>query len=213
MGLRRSRWRTSRARRRPSSPSTPAIRSKKYATAFARRSFGWPASGPQVTISTRHRGQHRPHGGRRSGGPIPDAVRLHPGRWRRQAAAPAGREAPRLSRRPESSRPRLLNHEGRPLPRPAAGAVFVADVLGAIFAYGAIQAALVQHARTGEGRRVDAALMDCMPISSSTSGRRPVAGRSTKLQSMQSAARCSYRRIRRLSTTSNHQLLWFPTVF
>jgi CoA:oxalate CoA-transferase len=46
--------------------------------------------------------------------------------------------------------------------RPAPGAVFVADVLGAIFAYGAIQTALVQRARTGEGQRIDVALMDCM---------------------------------------------------
>ena len=46
--------------------------------------------------------------------------------------------------------------------RPAPGAVFVADVLGAIFAYGAIQTALVQRARTGLGQHVDVALMDCM---------------------------------------------------
>ena len=46
--------------------------------------------------------------------------------------------------------------------RPAPGAVFVADVLGAIFAYGAIQTALVQRARTGEGQHIDVALMDCM---------------------------------------------------
>ena len=46
--------------------------------------------------------------------------------------------------------------------RPVPGAVFVADVLGAIFAYGAIQTALVQRARTGEGQRIDVALMDCM---------------------------------------------------
>lgn len=46
--------------------------------------------------------------------------------------------------------------------RPASGAVFVADVLGAIFAFGAIQAALVQRARTGEGQYIDVALMDCM---------------------------------------------------
>ena len=46
--------------------------------------------------------------------------------------------------------------------RPAAGAVFVADVLGGIFAYGAIQTALVQRARTGLGQRIDVALLDCM---------------------------------------------------
>jgi len=46
--------------------------------------------------------------------------------------------------------------------RPVPGAVFVADVLGAIFAYGAIQTALVQRAATGEGQHVDVALMDSM---------------------------------------------------
>src|SRR5438445_838623 len=46
--------------------------------------------------------------------------------------------------------------------RPAAGAVFVADVLGGIFGYAAIQTALVHRARTGVGQRIDVALMDCM---------------------------------------------------
>ncbi len=46
--------------------------------------------------------------------------------------------------------------------RPAAGAIFVADILGGIFGYSAIQTALVQRTRTGEGQRVDVALMDCM---------------------------------------------------
>jgi crotonobetainyl-CoA:carnitine CoA-transferase CaiB-like acyl-CoA transferase len=46
--------------------------------------------------------------------------------------------------------------------RPAAGAVFVADVLGGIFGFSAIQTALVQRGRTGEGQRIDVALMDCM---------------------------------------------------
>ena len=46
--------------------------------------------------------------------------------------------------------------------RPAAGAIFVADVLGGIFGYSAIQTALVQRSRTGEGQRIDVALMDCM---------------------------------------------------
>ena len=46
--------------------------------------------------------------------------------------------------------------------RPAAGAVFVADVLGGIFGYSAIQTAVVQRARTGAGQRIDVALMDCM---------------------------------------------------
>jgi CoA:oxalate CoA-transferase len=46
--------------------------------------------------------------------------------------------------------------------RPAAGAIFVADVLGGIFGFSAIQTALVQRARTGVGQRIDVALMDCM---------------------------------------------------
>lgn len=46
--------------------------------------------------------------------------------------------------------------------RPAAGAIFVADVLGGIFGFSAIQTALVQRARTGLGQRIDVALMDCM---------------------------------------------------
>jgi crotonobetainyl-CoA:carnitine CoA-transferase CaiB-like acyl-CoA transferase len=46
--------------------------------------------------------------------------------------------------------------------RPAAGAVFVADLLGGIFGYSAIQTALVLRSRTGVGQRIDVALMDCM---------------------------------------------------
>jgi crotonobetainyl-CoA:carnitine CoA-transferase CaiB-like acyl-CoA transferase len=46
--------------------------------------------------------------------------------------------------------------------RPAAGAIFVADVLGGIFGYSAIQTALVQRTQTGQGQRIDVALMDCM---------------------------------------------------
>jgi CoA:oxalate CoA-transferase len=46
--------------------------------------------------------------------------------------------------------------------RPAHGAVFVADLLGGINAFAAIQAALVQRQRTGLGQRVDVALMDGM---------------------------------------------------
>ena len=46
--------------------------------------------------------------------------------------------------------------------RPASGAIFVADVLGGIFGFSAIQTALVQRTRTGKGQRIDVALMDCM---------------------------------------------------
>lgn len=46
--------------------------------------------------------------------------------------------------------------------RPAATATFVADVLGGLNAYAAIQTALVQRARSGRGQVVDVALMDSM---------------------------------------------------
>jgi CoA:oxalate CoA-transferase len=46
--------------------------------------------------------------------------------------------------------------------RPATGAIFVADILGGIFGFSAIQTALVQRGRTGVGQRIDVALMDCM---------------------------------------------------
>ncbi|MEB2347395.1 MAG: CaiB/BaiF CoA-transferase family protein [Comamonadaceae bacterium] len=45
---------------------------------------------------------------------------------------------------------------------PAHAAVFVADMLGAIFAFGAIQAALIQRTSTNKGQTIDVALMDCM---------------------------------------------------
>ena len=46
--------------------------------------------------------------------------------------------------------------------RPAPTATFTADLLGGIFAFSAIQTALVQRARTGEGQVIDVALMDSM---------------------------------------------------
>ncbi len=46
--------------------------------------------------------------------------------------------------------------------RPAPSAVFVADLLGGVNAFAAIQTALVQRARTGTGQRIDVALMDGM---------------------------------------------------
>jgi CoA:oxalate CoA-transferase len=62
----------------------------------------------------------------------------------------------------ESGFDRALMRYAEDRDRPASGAVFVADVLGGIFGYSAIQTALVQRARTGEGQRIDVALMDCM---------------------------------------------------
>ena len=46
--------------------------------------------------------------------------------------------------------------------QPAPSAIFIADALGAIFGYAAIQTALVQRGRTGLGQHVDVALLDCM---------------------------------------------------
>jgi crotonobetainyl-CoA:carnitine CoA-transferase CaiB-like acyl-CoA transferase len=46
--------------------------------------------------------------------------------------------------------------------QPMNGAVFIADVLGGIYAFAGIQTALLQRANTGQGQQVDVALMDCM---------------------------------------------------
>lgn len=62
----------------------------------------------------------------------------------------------------ESGFDRALMHYAGDRRRPAPGAIFVADVLGGINAYAAIQTALVQRAGTGAGQRIDVALMDCM---------------------------------------------------
>jgi CoA:oxalate CoA-transferase len=62
----------------------------------------------------------------------------------------------------ESGFDQSLAHYAGDRDRPASGAIFVADVLGGIFGYSAIQTALVQRARTRQGQRIDVALMDCM---------------------------------------------------
>jgi CoA:oxalate CoA-transferase len=46
--------------------------------------------------------------------------------------------------------------------RPASTGIFVADVLGGVYAFGAIQAALFHRARTAEGQFIDVSLMDAM---------------------------------------------------
>jgi CoA:oxalate CoA-transferase len=46
--------------------------------------------------------------------------------------------------------------------RPAKTGIFVADVLAAVYAFGAIQTALVGRLRHGRGQRIDVALMDAM---------------------------------------------------
>jgi CoA:oxalate CoA-transferase len=79
-----------------------------------------------------------------------------------QTGPQAGRAAYAMIVHAESGLDRTLMRYAGDRDRPAPGAVFVADVLGAINAYAAIQTALVQRASTGEGQRVDVALMDCM---------------------------------------------------
>ena len=46
--------------------------------------------------------------------------------------------------------------------RPARTGIFTADVLAAVYAFGAIQTALVARLRHGRGQYIDVALMDCM---------------------------------------------------
>ncbi len=79
-----------------------------------------------------------------------------------QGGAMAERAAYAMIVQAESGFDRTLMRYAGDSDRPAAGAVFVADVLGAIFAFGAIETALVQRARTGVGQTIDVALMDCM---------------------------------------------------
>jgi CoA:oxalate CoA-transferase len=79
-----------------------------------------------------------------------------------QSGPAAGRAAYAMIVHAESGFDRSLMRYAGDRDRPAAGAVFVADVLGGIFGFSAIQTALVQRARTGEGQRIDVALMDCM---------------------------------------------------
>jgi CoA:oxalate CoA-transferase len=79
-----------------------------------------------------------------------------------QAGPAAQRAAYAMIVHAESGFDRTLMRYAGDRHRPAHAAVFVADVLGAIYAFGAIQAALVQRERTGRGQQVDVALMDCM---------------------------------------------------
>jgi crotonobetainyl-CoA:carnitine CoA-transferase CaiB-like acyl-CoA transferase len=79
-----------------------------------------------------------------------------------QSGADAERAAYAMIVHAESGFDRSLMRYAGDRDRPAAGAIFVADVLGGIFGYSAIQTALVQRSRTGKGQRIDVALMDCM---------------------------------------------------
>ncbi len=79
-----------------------------------------------------------------------------------QSGPDAGRAAYAMIVHAESGFDHSLMRYAGDRNRPAAGAIFVADVLGGIFGYSAIQTALVQRSRTGNGQRIDVALMDCM---------------------------------------------------
>ncbi len=79
-----------------------------------------------------------------------------------QQGPAAGRAAYAMIVQAASGYERTLMRYAGDRERPAATATFVADVLGGIYAFGAIQAALVQRARTGVGQVVDVALMDSM---------------------------------------------------
>lgn len=79
-----------------------------------------------------------------------------------QSGPAAARAAYAMIVHAESGFDRSLMRYAGDRDRPASGAIFVADVLGGIFGYSAIQTALVQRARTGVGQRIDVALMDCM---------------------------------------------------
>lgn len=46
--------------------------------------------------------------------------------------------------------------------RPATSGIFIADVLGGIHAFGAIQAALYQRVRTGQGQHIDLSMLEAM---------------------------------------------------
>ena len=79
-----------------------------------------------------------------------------------QSGPAAGRAAYAMIVQAESGYERTLMRYAGDRERPAATATFVADLLGGIYAFGAVQAALLQRTRTGMGQVVDVALMDSM---------------------------------------------------
>lgn len=79
-----------------------------------------------------------------------------------QTGPAAGRAAYAMVVQAASGFERTLAQYAGDRARPAATATFVADLLGGIFAFGAIQSALLQRERTGAGQEVDVSLMDCM---------------------------------------------------
>jgi CoA:oxalate CoA-transferase len=79
-----------------------------------------------------------------------------------QTGAQAERPAYAMIVHAESGFDRALMRYAGDRDRPAAGAVFVADILGGIFGFSAIQTAMVHRERMGAGQHVDVVLMDCM---------------------------------------------------
>ena len=79
-----------------------------------------------------------------------------------QSGLAAGRPAYAMIVQAASGFERTLMRYADDRERPAPTATFVADLLGAVYAFGAVQTALVQRARTGEGQTIDVALMDGM---------------------------------------------------
>ncbi len=79
-----------------------------------------------------------------------------------QSGASSGRPAYAPVVHAASGFDQALAHYAGDRDRPAGGAIFIADVLGGIYACSAIQTALLQRARTGTGQQIDVALMDCM---------------------------------------------------
>lgn len=79
-----------------------------------------------------------------------------------QQGPAAGRAAYAMIVQAASGYERTLARWAGDRQRPAATATFVADVLGGLNAFAAVQTALVQRARTGLGQVVDVALMDSM---------------------------------------------------
>jgi CoA:oxalate CoA-transferase len=79
-----------------------------------------------------------------------------------QQGPAAGRAAYAMIVQAASGYERTLARYAGGRDRPAATATFVADLLGGLNAFAAIQTALVQRARTGQGQVIDVALMDSM---------------------------------------------------
>ncbi|MGI4878639.1 MAG: CaiB/BaiF CoA transferase family protein [Janthinobacterium lividum] len=56
----------------------------------------------------------------------------------------------------------MINMRYQQADRPAASGIFIADVLGGTYAFGAIQTALYQREKTGRGQMIDVSLLEAM---------------------------------------------------